>query len=88
MEKVKVLFLVNDCVQFDIFFLGGNFYDVKRLQNYLGQTEEFVFKPKHALLKFTNVHQVVDKIFNHVLAKYGLRNNIFGFFEHFHALFL
>ena len=60
MEKVKVPFLVNDCVQFDVFILGRTFNDVKSLLNNLGQTEEFVFKPKHALLKFANVHEVVD----------------------------
>ena len=54
-----MLFLVNNCVQFDLFILGRTFDDVKSLLNNLGQTEELVIKLKHALLKFADVHQVV-----------------------------
>ena len=61
-----MLFLVNDCVQFDLFILGRTFDDVKSLLNNLGQTEELVIKLKHALLKFADVHQVL----HHVLAKH------------------
>jgi hypothetical protein len=70
LEKViEVLWVLYNCLHFDVFLEGSCLDDLKSLLDHLRQRKVVVIEPEDSLLELAEVHQVVDQVLHHALAE-------------------